>query len=60
MFTLSPDVQSIDAETEISAVLLRAARAAYDRSPNAENARRLADARADVDRLLDERLAATC
>ena len=52
------DLDLLDTETEPAAQLLRAARAAYGHSPSGDNARRVAAALAEVDRLLDARLAA--
>jgi hypothetical protein len=49
---------ALDHETSLAAQLLRIARARYGHSPSAENARRVAGALAEVDRLLDARLAA--
>jgi hypothetical protein len=49
---------ALDHETSLAAQLLRAARARYGRCPSAENARRVAGALAEVDRLLDARLEA--
>ena len=51
-------IEDIDLEISVACIALRVARAAYDRCPSAENERRVADAGTDVDRLLDDRLAA--
>ncbi|HYX97472.1 MAG TPA: hypothetical protein VE823_20635 [Geodermatophilus sp.] len=51
-------VETLDLEIAIAHIALGVARSAAARSPSAENARRVAEAEADVDALLDERLAA--
>ncbi|MDP9461000.1 MAG: hypothetical protein M3Q22_12425 [Actinomycetota bacterium] len=51
-------VEGIDLEISVACITLQVARASYDRCPSAENERRVADAGAAVDRLLDARLAA--
>ena len=48
----------IDTDISIAGVALGVARASYARCPSGENARALDRAVAEVDRLLDERLAA--
>ena len=55
--TLTP-IDRIDSDIEIASVALGVARASFARCPSAENAHLLDGARAAVDRLLDERLAA--
>jgi hypothetical protein len=55
---MNTPLTALDHETSLAAQLLRAARARYGRSPSAENARRVAGALAEVDRLLDARLTA--
>ncbi len=59
MIPTAPALDLLDAEIALCGQLLRTARAAYGRSPSGENARRVAAALAQVDRLLDERLAAS-
>ncbi len=51
-------VETLDLEIAIAHIALGVARSAAARSPSAENARRVTEAEADVDALLDERLAA--
>jgi hypothetical protein len=51
-------VETLDLEIAIAHIALGVARSAAARSPSAENARRVVEAEADVDALLDERLAA--
>ena len=51
-------VDEIDLDISVAYIALGVARGAFDRCPSAENERRVADAVADVDRLLDARLAA--
>jgi len=58
MRTASPDVGFIDAELKITALFLAGARRKYGQSPTEGNARALERVRADIDRLLDHRLAA--
>ena len=48
----------IDLEIAVASVALSGAREGYTRCPSAENARLLDAATAEIDRLLDERLAA--
>jgi hypothetical protein len=58
---MSPTVtptDHIDTDISLASIALGAARASFDRCPSAENARLLDEAVADVDRLLDLRLAA--
>jgi hypothetical protein len=50
-------VQEIDLEISVAYIALGSARSAFSRSPNGENQRRVDEATADVDRLLDQRLA---
>ncbi|MFP5370717.1 MAG: hypothetical protein ACLGI3_08215 [Actinomycetes bacterium] len=51
-------IEEIDLEISVAGIALRVARSSYDRCPSAENERRVAETAADVDRLLDARLAA--
>ena len=53
-----PSIEALDLEITVAHIALGVARSAAARSPSAENARRVAEAEADVDALLDERLAA--
>jgi hypothetical protein len=58
---MSPTVTSIDEidlDISVAYIALGAARSTFTRCPSAENERRVADAAADVDRLLDARLVA--
>jgi hypothetical protein len=55
---MNTTLTALDHETSLAAQLLRVARDKYGHSPSAENARRVAGALAEVDRLLDARLAA--
>ena len=58
---MSPTITSvheIDLDISVAYIALGVARSAFTRCPSAENERRVADAVADVDRLLDARLAA--
>lgn len=48
----------IDYDISVTYIALGVARSSFERCPSAENARRVATALADVDRLLDARLAA--
>ena len=57
---MSPAVTSLDEldlEIAVAYVALGTARQRFERSPNAENEQRVGEALAEVDRLLDERLA---
>jgi hypothetical protein len=57
---MSPTITSvdeIDLEISVAYIALGAARSSFTRCPSAENERRVADAEAVVDRLLDARLA---
>jgi hypothetical protein len=57
---MSPTITSIDQidlDISVAYIALGAARSSFSRCPSAENERRVADAEADVDRLLDARLA---
>jgi hypothetical protein len=58
MRTASPDPGFIDAKLTISALFLDGARRKYGKNPTEDNARAIERARADIDRLLDQRLAA--
>jgi len=51
-------IEQLDLEISLAHIAAGAARAAFERGPNAENQRRVEEAVAEVDRLLDERLAA--
>ena len=58
---MSPTITSIDQidlDISVAYVALGVARRSFTRCPSAENERRVTDAVADVDRLLDARLAA--
>ena len=58
---MSPTITSvdeIDLDISVASIALGVARGAFGRCPSAENARRVADAVAVVDQLLDARLAA--
>jgi len=55
---MNTTLTALDHETSLAAQLLRVARDKYGHSPSAENARRVAGALAEVDRLLDARLQA--
>jgi hypothetical protein len=58
---MSPTVTSvdeIDLDISVAYIALGVARSSFTRCPSAENERLVADAMADVDRLLDARLAA--
>ncbi|TFV72243.1 hypothetical protein E4P39_17285 [Blastococcus sp. CT_GayMR19] len=58
---MSPTITSvdeIDLDISVAYIALGVARGSFTRCPSAENERRVADAVADVDRLLDARLAA--
>lgn len=58
MRTANPDLAVIDTELKISVLFLDGARRKFGSNPTADNARALERARADIDRLLDHRLAA--
>jgi hypothetical protein len=51
-------IEALDLEIAVAYIALGVARSAAAHSPSAENVRRVADAEADVDALLDRRLAA--
>jgi hypothetical protein len=60
---MSPSVISIeelDLEISVAYVALGGARGVWNRCPSAENERRVEEAEAEVDRLLDQRLAVRC
>ena len=59
MTTVQPDLGLIDSELRAAARFLDSARRTYRATPSEANARTLERARADIDRLLDHRLAAT-
>ncbi len=50
-------IEALDLEIAVAYIALGVARSAFTRCPSAANERRVADAVADVDRLLDARLA---
>ena len=58
MTSTDTNVETLDLEIAIAHIALGVARSAAARSPSAENARRVVEAEADVDALLDERLTA--
>ena len=58
MSTTAISLEQLDTDISLAYVALRIARSTYQRSPNAGNARLVADAEGIVDRLLDERFAA--
>ncbi len=51
-------IATLDLEIAVAYIALGVARSAAVHSPSAENARRVAEAEADVDALLDRRLTA--
>jgi hypothetical protein len=51
-------IDQLDLEISLAHVAVGGARAAFSRCPSAENQQRVDEALADVDRLLDQRLAA--
>ena len=51
-------VDQIDYDISVAYIALGVVRSSFERCPSAENARRVEEAAADVDRLLDARLAA--
>jgi hypothetical protein len=53
-----PTVHELDLGISVAFIALGSARSRFDRCPSAENEQRVADAEAEVDRLLDQRLAA--
>lgn len=55
--TAGPRTREIDLAIAVAAVAVGAARRAAERCPSGENAQRVAEARAAVDALLDQRLA---
>ncbi len=58
---MSPSITSvdeIDLEISVAFIALGSARGLWNRCPSAENERRVDEAEAEVDRLLDQRLAA--
>ena len=58
MTSTDTNVETLDLEIAIAHIALGVARSAAARSPSAENARRVTEAEADVDAVLDERLTA--
>ncbi len=58
MSTTVTSVEEIDLDISVAYVALRVARGSFTHCPSSENERRVADAVAHVDRLLDARLAA--
>ena len=58
---MSPSITTlneIDLEISVAYITLGGVRGRWERSPSAENAQRLREARAEVDRLLEERFRA--
>ena len=51
-------IEEIDLEISVAYIRLGGVRGRWERSPAAENARRVDEAQAEVDRLLDERFRA--
>jgi hypothetical protein len=51
-------LDELDLEISVAGIALAGARRRFGRCPSAENAQRVAEAMAEVDRLLDQRLAA--
>ena len=51
-------IEALDLEIAVAYIALGVARSAAAHSPSAENVRQVAEAEADVDALLDQRLAA--
>jgi hypothetical protein len=51
-------IETLDLEIAVAYIALGVARSTATRSPSAENVRRVAEAEADVDALLDQRLTA--
>lgn len=51
-------IDEIDLEISVAYIRLGGVRVRWERSPSAENARRVDEAQAEVDRLLDERFRA--
>ena len=51
-------IEQLDLEISLAHIAVGAARAAFERCPSAENQQRVGEAEAEVDRLLDQRLAA--
>jgi hypothetical protein len=49
-------IDTLDLEIAVAHIALGVARSSWDHCPSGENARRVADAEAAVDALLDERL----
>ncbi|RBY80599.1 hypothetical protein DQ238_08465 [Geodermatophilus sp. TF02-6] len=49
-------IETLDLEIAVAYIALGVARSAETRCPSAENTRRVAEAEADVDALLDQRL----
>jgi hypothetical protein len=50
------NVDEIDLEISVAYIALGSARGRFDRCPSGENQRRVDEATADMDRLLDQRL----
>ena len=57
MSPIVTSVDEIDVEISVAYIALGGARGLFERCPSAENERRVAAAEAEVDRLLDQRLA---
>ena len=58
MTRTATSVETLDLEIAIAHIALGVARSTAARCPSGSNARRVAEAEADVDALLDQRLAA--
>jgi hypothetical protein len=56
MSRIVPSTDDLDVEIAVVAVVLSGARGRFDRCPSAENQRRIDEAAAEVDLLLDQRL----
>ncbi len=58
MIRTDPSLAELDLEIAVASIALGMVRTAEEHCPSAENSRRVAEARAEVDGLLDRRLAA--
>jgi hypothetical protein len=56
MSPIVTNVDEIDLEISVAYIALGSARGRFDRCPSGENQRRIDDAAAEMDRLLDQRL----
>jgi len=56
MSPIVTSVDEIDLEISVAYIALGSARGRFDRCPSGENQRRIDDAAAEMDRLLDQRL----